>query len=247
MENGANTAPRTDGRAPDALRPISFQMDIAPAAKGSTLIRVGRTSVICGVSVDSKVPRWMQAQKVPGGWLTGEYSMLPYANADRSSRESSLGKVGGRTQEIQRLIGRSLRAVVDLKALGPRTIWVDCDVLEADGGTRTASITGAYVALRHAVNRMLASGELESDPIKEPVAAVSVGMVNGTPMLDLCYEEDVAASVDMNVVVTGSGRYVEVQGTAEGEPYSRGELDALLALADKGIKELVEAQRHALA
>ncbi len=246
MENADSSTARFDGRALDALRDISFQMDIAPAAKGSALIRVGRTSVLCGVSVEPKVPRWMQAQKIGGGWLTGEYSMLPYATSDRSSRESSLGKVGGRTQEIQRLIGRSLRAVVDLNALGARTIWVDCDVLEADGGTRTASITGAYVALRQAVNRLLAEGVLETDPIKEPVAAVSVGIVHGVPMLDLCYEEDLAASVDMNVVVTGSGRYVEVQGTAEGEPYRRDELDAMLALADQGIAELVDAQTRAL-
>lgn len=247
MQNMDPNSSRIDGRAEADLRAVSFQMDIAPSAKGSTLIRVGRTAVICGVSVEPKVPRWMQMQKIEGGWLTGEYSMLPYATSDRSSRESSLGKVGGRTQEIQRLIGRSLRAIVDLKALGTRTLWVDCDVLEADGGTRTASITGAYVALRQAINRLLAAGELEEDPIREPVAAVSVGMVGGVPMLDLCYEEDLAASVDMNVVRTGSGRYVEVQGTAEGDPYSRAELDAMLALADQGCTELIRAQEQALA
>ncbi len=247
MENTKTDAQRPDGRGLDGLRGVSFLMDIAPAAKGSALIRVGRTAVLCGVSVEQKVPRWMQAQKIEGGWLTGEYSMLPYATSDRSSRESSLGRISGRSQEIQRLIGRSLRAVTDLKALGPRTVWIDCDVLEADGGTRTASITGAYVALRQAVNRLLAEGALEEDPIKEAVAAVSVGLVHGVPMLDLCYEEDLAAEVDMNVVVTGSGRYVEVQGTAEGEPYRRDQLDAMLALADKGCTELIQAQEQALA
>lgn len=237
---------RPDGRTADTLREISFAMDIAPAAKGSTLIRVGRTAVVCAVSVDEKVPRWMQQQKVKGGWLTGEYSMLPYSTTDRSSRESSRGKVGGRTQEIQRLIGRSLRAVVDLEKLGARTLWVDCDVLEADGGTRTAAITGAYVALRKAIDRLLQEERIPEDPVKESVAAISVGLVKGVPMLDLCYEEDLAAGVDMNVVVTGSGRYVEVQGTAEGEPYSRDQLNEMLALADKGTADLFEDQTRAL-
>ncbi len=246
MDENQSVNARSDGRALDQLREVGFELDIAPASKGSVLVRMGRTRVVCAVSVDEKVPRWMQAQKVPGGWLTGEYSLLPYATPDRSSRESSLGRVSGRTQEIQRLIGRSLRAVVDLEALGPRTLWVDCDVLEADGGTRTASITGAFVALRLAVNRLMAEELLQEDPIRESVAAISVGIVNGVPMLDLCYEEDLAASVDMNVVVTGSGRYVEVQGTAEGNPYSRQELDAMLALADKGVSELTEAQHQAL-
>lgn len=246
MDENQSTNVRSDGRALDQLREVGFEVDIAPAAKGSVLVQMGRTRVVCAVSVEERVPRWMQAQKVPGGWLTGEYSMLPYSTPDRSSRESSRGKVSGRTQEIQRLIGRSLRAVVDLEALGARTLWVDCDVLEADGGTRTASITGAFVALRLAVNRLIAEELLQEDPIRESVAAISVGIVNGVPMLDLCYEEDLAASVDMNVVVTGSGRYVEVQGTAEGNPYSRQELDALLALADKGVSELTEAQHQAL-
>ena len=238
---------RLDGRADNELRPASFTLDIAPAAKGSTLVQMGRTRILCGVSVDEKVPRWMQVQKVKGGWLTGEYSLLPYSTSDRSSRESSTGKVSGRTQEIQRLIGRSLRAVVDLEALGPRTIWVDCDVLEADGGTRTAAITGAYVALRMAINRLMAQGLLESDPIRDTVAAISVGIVRDTPMLDLCYEEDLAATVDMNVVMTGSGRYVEVQGTAEGQPYSESELHAMLKLANLGIAELTAKQAQALA
>lgn len=237
---------RISGRPLDVGRPVEFQLHVAPAAKGSCLIKVGRTQVVCAVSVDEKVPRWMQVQKVKGGWLTGEYSLLPYATPDRTSRESSQGKISGRTQEIQRLIGRSLRAVVDLEQLGQRTLWVDCDVLEADGGTRTAAITGAYVALRLAVDRLLAEDLLPEDPIRESIAAVSVGIVHGVPMLDLCYEEDLAASVDMNVVVTGSGRYVEVQGTAEGEPYTRDQLNQMLALADLGISELMRAQNDAL-
>ncbi len=237
---------RSDGRALNIGRPVECQLHVAPAAKGSCLIKVGRTQVVCAVSVDEKVPRWMQAQKVKGGWLTGEYSLLPYATPDRSSRESAKGKISGRTQEIQRLIGRSLRAVVDLERVGARTLWVDCDVLEADGGTRTAAITGAYVALRLAIDRLLADELLDEDPILESIAAVSVGIVHGVPMLDLCYEEDLAASVDMNVVMTGSGRYVEVQGTAEGDPYTRDQLNQMLGLADQGIAELMKAQTAAL-
>ena len=242
-----STGLRPDGRAADELRTLKFEPDVAAAAQGSTLIQVGRTRVICAVTIEDKVPRWMQQQKVKGGWLTAEYSLLPYSTHTRTSRESSLGRVGGRTQEIQRLIGRSLRAVVDLEKLGSRTVWVDCDVLEADGGTRTAAITGAYVALRRALDRLVQAEVLEEHPVREAVAAISVGLVAGVPMLDLCYEEDLAAGVDMNVVVTGSGRYVEVQGTAEGEPYSRAQLDALLALADKGTTELLAAQTQALA
>ncbi len=231
---------RRDGRAAASLRPVTLEYGIAPAAKGSALIRLGNTAVVCAVSVEDKVPRWMQQQKVPGGWLTGEYSLLPYATTDRQSRESSLGKVSGRTQEIQRLIGRSLRAVVDLQKLGARTVWVDCDVLQADGGTRTAAITGAFAALQQAMDALCRADVLPENPIREAVAATSVGIVNGTPLLDLCYEEDLAATVDMNVVMTGSGRYVEVQGTAEGEPYSRAQLESLLQLADKGISELLQ-------
>jgi ribonuclease PH len=237
---------RGDGRAEDDLRPVRFTLDVAPAAKGSALISNGNTQVLCAVSVQEAVPRWMQQQKAPGGWVTAEYSMLPYSTTDRSSRESSLGKVSGRTQEIQRLIGRSLRSVVDMQKLGPRTLWVDCDVLQADGGTRTASITGAYVALRLAVNRLLREGALEEDPVRESVAAISVGVVEGRPTLDLCYEEDVAAEVDMNVVMTQSGAFVEVQGTAEGPPFSRAKLDAMLALAEKGARELATLQAAAL-
>ena len=238
---------RPDGRTPQQLRPVSFQLDIAPSATGSVLISMGRTQVICGVSIEPEVPRWMKQQKVTGGWITSEYSMLPYATTDRSRREVSSGKVSGRTQEIQRLIGRSVRAVCDLEALGSRTAWLDCDVLQADGGTRTASVTGIYVAFRMAVQRLLKQGVLTSDPLKEAVAAVSVGMVGGLPVLDLCYEEDFAASTDMNVVMTASERFVEVQGTAEEHPYTADELQQMLKLAGHGIRELVVAQRSALA
>ncbi len=237
---------RPDGRAADELRPVTFTPGIAPAATGSVLVHVGHTQVICGVTIENSVPRWMKTQKVGGGWLTAEYSLLPYSTRERSQRESTAGKVGGRTQEIQRLIGRSLRSVVDLDQLGPRTIWVDCDVIEADGGTRTASVTGAYVALRLAIRRWLEDKILEQDPIRDSVAAVSVGVVKKIPMLDLCYEEDVAADVDMNVVMTGSGRFVEVQGTAESEPFSGADLREMLALAEKGIGRLIQAQDAAL-
>ncbi|MBU1908558.1 MAG: ribonuclease PH [Verrucomicrobia bacterium] len=236
-------AARPDGRAEDALRPIRFTPDPAPAAAGSVLVEFGRTRVICGASVEDGVPRWMRAQNISGGWLTAEYSLLPYATRPRNSRESSTGKVSGRTQEIQRLIGRSLRAVTDLDKLGVRTIWLDCDVLEADGGTRTAAVTGAWVALRRAVNRLLREGVLTEDPLREAVAAVSVGLVEGRACLDLCYQEDLAAAVDLNVVMTASGRFVEVQGTAEESPFSREELDAMLALAARGIRRLLKAQQ----
>jgi len=242
MCNESGCVARLDGRQDDTIRPVQFELDVAPAAKGSVLIRMGNTQVLCAVSVQEAVPRWMQQQKVPGGWVTAEYSMLPYSTTDRSSRESSTGKVSGRTQEIQRLIGRSLRSVVDLRKLGARTLWVDCDVVQADGGTRTASITGAYVALRVAVNRLMQDGLLTEDPIRESVSAISVGLVQGRPMLDLCYTEDVAAEVDMNVVMTQSGAFVEVQGTAEGPPFSRAMLDAMLALAEKGAHTLAGLQ-----
>jgi ribonuclease PH len=206
---------------------------------------MGNTQVICGVGIEDSVPRWMQKQKVEGGWLTAEYSMLPYSTEDRSRRENS-GRISGRTQEIQRLIGRSLRAVMDLKKLGPRTLYVDCDVLQADGGTRTASVTGAYVALRIAVNYLLDQGLIFEDPILEEVAAISVGLVKDSPCLDLCYVEDVAADVDMNVVMTASGKFIEVQGTAEGEPFDRAQLDALTQLAEGGINDLVALQRKAV-
>ncbi len=238
---------RTDGRLAGQLRPVSFQLDFAPAASGSVLISMGRTQVICAVSIDDEVPRWMKQQKVIGGWITSEYSLLPYATGERSAREVSKGKPSGRTQEIQRLIGRSLRAVCDLEALGPRTAWLDCDVLQADGGTRTASVTGIYVAFRMAVQRLLKQRHLPCNPLKEAVAAISVGMVDGAPRLDLCYEEDVAAATDMNVVMTASGRFVEVQGTAEEHPFTGGELQQMLDLAGGGIRELLAAQDKALA
>ena len=234
---------RADGRTPAQPRPVRFTPGIAPAAAGSVLVEFGRTRVICGASVENGVPRWMRAQNVAGGWLSAEYSILPYATRPRNTRESGAGKVSGRTQEIQRLIGRSLRAVTDMEKLGERTIWLDCDVLEADGGTRTAAVTGAWVALRRAVDQLLKDGTLKEDPLREAVAAVSVGIVDGRPLLDLCYTEDLAAAVDMNVVMTASGRFVEVQGTAEETPYTRKELDALLALAAQGIRKLLKAQQ----
>ena len=245
--NPPSLKPRIDARAPDQLRPVSFQLDIAPAASGSVLISMGRTQVICAVSIENDVPRWMKQQKVSGGWITSEYSLLPYATLDRSTREVSKGKVSGRTQEIQRLIGRSLRAVCDLDALGSRTAWLDCDVLQADGGTRTASVTGLYVAFRMAVLRLMKAGQLAKDPLREAVAAISVGLVGGAPLLDLCYEEDFAASTDMNVVMTASGRFVEVQGTAEEHPYTAEELQQMLGLAGTGIRDLLAAQQAALA
>ena len=237
--------PRPDHRNPDELRPLEFVPDFAQAARGSVLVRMGNTHVLCGVSIEESVPRWMKVQKVGGGWLTAEYSMLPYSTKERTTRESTLGKVGGRTQEIQRLIGRALRAVVDLDKLGARTVWVDCDVLQADGGTRTAAITGAFVALRLALDRLLKEGLLTEDPIRESVAAVSVGLVGGQPLLDLCYLEDVDADVDMNVVMTASGRFVEVQGTAEDQPFSKAEMETMLALAETGIRALTRAQATA--
>lgn len=233
---------RHDERTLDQLRPVTFTPNIAPACAGSVLVSMGNTQVICAVAVEESVPRWMQRQKVAGGWLTAEYSMLPYSTVDRSRRENS-GRLSGRTQEIQRLIGRSLRAIVDMKKLGPRTLTVDCDVLQADGGTRTASITGGFVALRLAVDKLLREALIIEDPIIEEVAAISVGIVEETPVLDLCYVEDVAAEVDMNVVMTASGKFIEVQGTAEGKPYGREELDAMLVIAEKGISELIDLQR----
>lgn len=238
--------PRSDGRRADELRPVSFQPGVAPNCTGSVLVRAGHTQVICGVSIENDRPRWMKDKKESGGWITAEYSLLPYSTPDRARREATSGKLSGRTQEIQRLIGRSLRAVVDLDTLGERTIWVDCDVLQADGGTRTASITGSFVALRLAVQRLLREKQLTVDPIREAVAAVSVGLVGGRPLLDLCYTEDLAADVDMNLVMTGSGRFVEVQGTAEGEPYRRDQLNRLLALGESGIRQLLRAQAAAI-
>lgn len=237
------TSRRADGRKADQLRNVVITPGIAPAALGSVLIEMGQTRVVCAVSVEEDVPRWMKSSKETGGWLTAEYSMLPYSSGERIRREASTGKQSGRTQEIQRLIGRSLRAVVDLDALGPRTLWIDCDVLQADGGTRTASITGSFVALRLAVDKLMSDGKLSVSPVREAVAAISVGVVDGRPVLDLNYLEDVAAEVDMNLVMTSSGRFVEVQGTAEDQPFSGENLEAMLTLGRKGIRELLKIQK----
>jgi ribonuclease PH len=239
-------AQRSDGRQPGELRPIRFQNHIAPHATGSTLIECGNTRVICAVTVDEGVPRWMKEQGVEGGWITSEYSMLPYSTHTRKARDISKGKLDGRSQEIQRLIGRAIRAAVDLKKLGPRTLWVDCDVLQADGGTRTASITGAYVALSLAVQKLISSGKLTASPIAEAVAAVSVGVVGGVALADLCYVEDVAAEVDMNLVMTGSGQFVEVQGTGEKANFSDAQLAAMLSVGRAAIQQLLALQKQAI-
>jgi ribonuclease PH len=238
---------RADGRRADELRPIRFQNGIAPNATGSTLIEWGQTRVICGVTVEEIVPRWMKDQGVTGGWITAEYSMLPYSTLQRKQRDSSKGKIDGRSQEIQRLIGRSLRAAIDLDVLGSRTIWVDCDVLQADGGTRTAAITGAFVALSLAVKRLIAEGKVAKNPMLHPVAAVSAGVVNGQAVLDLCYTEDVAAAVDMNLVMNGAGEFIELQGNGEEATFSEAQLASLLALGKGGVRRLLELQQAALA
>lgn len=238
---------RPDGRQPDQLRPVTIQPGIAPNADGSVLISFGNTSVICSASVEEKVPGWMRAQGITGGWTTAEYSMLPYSTLERKARDISKGKQDGRSVEIQRLIGRSLRAAIDLSKLPGLTIWVDCDVLQADGGTRTAAITGAWAAMRLACNKLLQAGRISEDPIRDHVAAVSVGIVEGLPLLDLCYVEDRDASVDCNIVMTGAGRFVEVQGTGEESTFARSELDTLLDLASAGIAELVSLQTSILA
>lgn len=229
-------------RATDALRPTSLTPNVLIHAEGSVMIEAGLTRVMCTASVEDRVPPFLRGSGK--GWVTAEYGMLPRATSTRTQREATAGKVGGRTQEIQRLIGRSLRSVTVLKELGERTIWVDCDVIQADGGTRTASITGAFVALVLAMDRLKQQGALRNIPITDYVAATSVGIVKNTPLLDLAYEEDSAAEVDMNVVKTGGGKFIEIQGTAETEPFDRAALDALMALADKGIAELVEKQRE---
>ncbi|MEO5801969.1 MAG: ribonuclease PH [Verrucomicrobiota bacterium] len=238
---------RNDGRSANELRPIRFQNHIAPYATGSTLIEWGLTRVICGVTVEETVPRWMKDQGVPGGWITAEYSMLPYSTLTRKSRDSTKGKIDGRSQEIQRLIGRAMRATIDLEKLGPRTVWVDCDVLQADGGTRTAAITGSYVALQLAIRKLMADGKLKEDPTLHPVAAVSVGLVNGEALLDLCYVEDVAAQVDMNFVMNGAGDFIELQGTGEESTFTETQLAAMLTLGKKGIQQLLELQKEVIA
>jgi len=242
----ADSSPRTDGRAPNQLRPVRFQNHIAPHATGSTLIEWGNTRVICGVTVEEVIPRWMKEQKVPGGWLTAEYSMLPYSTLERKSRDVSKGKLDGRSSEIQRLIGRSMRAAIDLHKIGERTVWIDCDVLQADGGTRTAAITGAFVALSLAVKKLIDGKKISENPIINPVAAVSMGIVDGRPLLDLCYTEDVAASVDMNLVMNAAGEFIELQGSGEEATFSESQLNGLLAQGKTGIKELLAAQQKAL-
>jgi len=242
-----DSSTRADGRAANQLRPLRFQNGIAPYATGSTLIEWGSTRVICGVTIEESVPRWMKEQKVSGGWLTAEYSMLPYSTLERKPRDISKGKLDGRSSEIQRLIGRSMRAAIDLEKLGARTICVDCDVLQADGGTRTAAITGSFVALSLAINKLIAEKKLSASPILHAVAAASVGIVNGVPLLDLCYTEDVAASVDMNLVMNDSGQFIELQGSGEEATFSEKELAELLALGKSGIGELLVAQQKALA
>lgn len=237
---------RFDGRTADQLRPVSFQRGWLDHAEGSVLVEFGNTRVLCAASLTEGVPRWLKGEGT--GWVTGEYAMLPRATHTRSSRESVRGKVGGRTHEISRLIGRSLRAVVDTAQLGENTIQLDCDVLQADGGTRTAAITGAYLALHDAIEKGRELGWIRSSAkvLSDSLAAVSVGIVDGTPVLDLPYEEDSQAETDMNVVMTGSGKFIEIQGTAEGEPFDRGELTALLDLASLGCAELTRLQKEAL-
>jgi ribonuclease PH len=232
---------RPDGRSPEDLRDVTFERDFTDASAGSVLVTAGRTMVLCTAFVDDDVPRWMRGSGK--GWVTAEYSMLPGASPERIRREVTKGSPSGRTQEIQRLIGRSLRGVCDMVVLGERQIVVDCDVLQADGGTRTASITGGYLALHDALSRLVQAGVLGEHPLTEACAAVSVGIVDGVPVLDLPYVEDSRAEVDMNVVMTESGRFLEVQGTAEGMSFSKGELDELLGLAEKGIGELMELQK----
>lgn len=239
LSPGANL--RSDGRAPNQMRPVKITPDFITVAEGSVLIEVGQTRVICTATVDAGVPSFLKGSGK--GWLTAEYGMLPRATEQRTTREASRGRQSGRTLEISRLIGRSLRAVTDLEKLGERTVWVDCDVIQADGGTRTASVTGAFIAVALAFERLVSGGMLKSVPLKDSVAATSVGLIDGEPTLDLCYEEDARAEVDMNVIMTGKGRFVEIQATAEGRPFAGEELDRLLGLAAGGIGKLAEQQR----
>ena len=233
---------RTDGRKPTQLRPLKITPGYLKTADGSVLIEVGDTKVICTAKLEERVPPFLRNSGK--GWITAEYGMLPGSSQTRIGRESSRGKVGGRTHEIQRLIGRSLRAVADLRSLGERTIWIDCDVIQADGGTLTASITGAYVALAQAIRAWLARGIVNVDPIKDLVAAVSIGIIEGKILLDLCYEEDSKADVDMNFVMTGSGKFIEVQGTAESAPFTKKQMERMAEIAQQGIKELLKTQKR---
>jgi len=238
---------RAGGRKADELRPISFEADFAPHATGSVLVRYGSTQVICAATIEPGVPTWMKQQGVKGGWLTAEYSMLPYSTHERKARDINKGKLDGRTVEIQRLIGRSLRAAVDLDRLGQNTLWLDCDVLQADGGTRTAGITGAYVAARLAVQRLVDRGDLRESPLADSVAAVSVGVLGGNLLLDLDYAEDRDAEVDFNIVMTGQGRFIEVQGTGEETTFSHEQLQDLIGLAQRGLKAISALQAAFLA
>lgn len=233
---------RPDGRKNTEMRQIKVTRNFIGTAEGSVLIEMGGTRVICTASIEDRVPPFLKDQKK--GWVTAEYAMLPRSTQTRMMRESSTGRVGGRTHEIQRLIGRALRAVVDLEALGERTIWIDCDVIQADGGTRTAAITGAYICLADALRYALRNGMIDKTPLRDYLAAISVGIVNGEPRLDLCYAEDSAAEVDMNIVMTGGGKFVEVQGTAEGSPFSKDTLDGLIKLAEDGINKLIKIQKE---
>src|SRR5881394_3268544 len=241
---------RTDGRAADQIRPISFELGIAPNASGSVLVAMGNTRVICGVMIEETVPRWMKESgsgRISGGWLTAEYSMLPYSTNTRKPRDITKGRLDGRSTEIQRLIGRSLRAVVDLEKLGPRTMWIDCDVLQADGGTRTAAITGASLAVAVACRKLTDEKKIAASPIRKLVAAVSAGVLDGVSVVDLNYEEDKAVTVDFNLVATEDGEFVEMQGSGEEATFSSEELEGMLALGRKGIGELIAAQRAVLA
>ena len=232
---------RPSGRKPDQMRPVTFEQNFTKHAEGSVLVSFGDTRVICTATVDQRIPRWME--KGRGGWITAEYGMLPRSTNTRMGREAARGKQGGRTMEIQRLIGRSLRAAVDLEKLGERTITLDCDVIQADGGTRTASISGAFVALSSAIQKLLAAGELEENPITHAVASISVGIYQGTPVLDLDYAEDSSAETDMNIVMNDAAGFIEIQGTAEGTPFSNAEMDQMLDLARKGIGEIIAIQK----
>ena len=238
---------RSDGRLPEQIRPISFELNIAPHASGSVLVSMGNTRVICGVMIEEAVPRWMKEQAISGGWLTAEYSMLPYSTQTRKPRDIAKGRLDGRSTEIQRLIGRSLRAVVDLEKLGPRTIWVDCDVLQADGGTRTAAITGASLALAVACRKFAKEKKLDAPPVQKLVAAVSAGVLDGEAVVDLNYEEDKIVTVDFNLVATEDGDFVEVQASGEEATFAQSQLDEMLVLGRKGIADLIAAQRAVLA
>jgi ribonuclease PH len=238
---------RSDGRTSDQVRAVDFELNIAPAASGSVLVSMGNTRVICGVTIEEAVPRWMKEQNVTGGWLTAEYSMLPYSTTTRKPRDISRGRLDGRSTEIQRLIGRSLRAVVDLEKLGPRTMWVDCDVLQADGGTRTAAITGSSLAVAIACRKLAKEKKVDGPPVKKLVAGVSAGMLDGNPIVDLNYEEDKAVTVDFNLIATEDGEFVEVQGSGEEATFAQSQLNEMLGLARKGIADLIAAQRAVLA